>query len=242
MVRCLHASAAAFRSRLVAREALYGAWSVIPSALSVRLLAAAGLDYVVIDLQHGGATEADLPGMTSAIRLAGATPIARVRMRTPPISGGLWTWAAKASSCRTSTRPPRPARWPARSATRRPGTGRRAACWPGRSRSAWSWRSRPVNSPIDATLAVNGVDGLSRSQGPVAVPGVCARPGRPGAEPGAGAGLGGLLRRGKPVGVHATDGVTARRYRGAGCTLITIADDAGAITRHTAAQLGLARA
>jgi len=71
--------AAAFRSRLVAREALYGAWSVIPSPLSVRLLAAAGPDYVVIDLQHGGATEADLPGMTTAIRLAGATPIARVR-------------------------------------------------------------------------------------------------------------------------------------------------------------------
>ncbi len=64
--------AAAFRSRLVAREPLYGAWSVIPSALSVRLLAAVGLDYVVIDLQHGGATEADLPGLTSAIRLAGA--------------------------------------------------------------------------------------------------------------------------------------------------------------------------
>jgi len=68
-----------FRSRLAAREPLYGAWSVIPSPLSVRPLAAAGLDYVVIDLQHGGATETDLPGMTSAIRLAGATPIGRVR-------------------------------------------------------------------------------------------------------------------------------------------------------------------
>ncbi len=71
--------AATFRSRLVARELLYGAWSVIPSPLSVRLLAAAGLDYVVIDLQHGGATETDLPGLTSAIRLAGAAPVARVR-------------------------------------------------------------------------------------------------------------------------------------------------------------------
>src|ERR1700683_5415991 len=70
---------ATFRSRLVVGEPLYGAWSVIPSTLSVRLLAAAGLDYVVIDLQHGGAAEADLPAMTGAIRLAGATPIARVR-------------------------------------------------------------------------------------------------------------------------------------------------------------------
>src|SRR4051795_7335399 len=68
---------AAFRSRLTAREPLYGAWSVIPSPLSVRLLAAAELDYVVIDLQHGGATEHDLPAMTDAIRLAGAAPPSR---------------------------------------------------------------------------------------------------------------------------------------------------------------------
>jgi len=74
---------AAFRSRLTAREPLYGAWSVIPSPLSVRLLAAAGLDYVVIDLQHGGATEHDLPAMTGAIRLAGAAPVGRVRHAHP---------------------------------------------------------------------------------------------------------------------------------------------------------------
>src|SRR5262249_62301975 len=69
--------------RLVARDPLYGAWSSIPSPLSVRLLAAAGVDYVVVDLQHGGATEHDLPGMTSAIRLAGATPIGRGRHAHP---------------------------------------------------------------------------------------------------------------------------------------------------------------
>jgi 4-hydroxy-2-oxoheptanedioate aldolase len=72
-------SPASFRTRLVTREPLYGAWSVIESPLSARLLAAAGLDYVVLDLQHGGATEPDLPALTSAIQLAGATPIARVR-------------------------------------------------------------------------------------------------------------------------------------------------------------------
>ncbi|HEY2285412.1 MAG TPA: aldolase/citrate lyase family protein, partial [Streptosporangiaceae bacterium] len=74
---------AAFRSRLTAREPLYGAWSVIPSPLSVRLLAAAGLDYVVIDLQHGGASEHDLPALTDAIRLAGSAPVGRVRHAHP---------------------------------------------------------------------------------------------------------------------------------------------------------------
>src|SRR6202000_1358917 len=71
------------RPRLTAREPLYGAWSAIPSLLSARLLAAAGFDYVVIDLQHGGATESDLPAMTTAIRLAGATPVGRVRHAHP---------------------------------------------------------------------------------------------------------------------------------------------------------------
>ena len=83
VVRWPHGIGSTFRSRLAARDTLHGAWSVIPSPLSVRLLAAAGFDYVVIDLQHGGATERDLPGMTSAIRLAGATPIGRVRHAHP---------------------------------------------------------------------------------------------------------------------------------------------------------------
>ena len=47
---------------------------------------------------------------------------------------------------------------------------------------------------------------------------------------------------GKPVGVHAMEGVTARRYREAGCTLITAVADSAAITRDTTAQLSLARA
>jgi 2-keto-3-deoxy-L-rhamnonate aldolase RhmA len=46
---------------------------------------------------------------------------------------------------------------------------------------------------------------------------------------------------GKPVGVHASDGATARRYREAGCTLITVTADGHAIARDAAAQLSRAR-
>jgi 4-hydroxy-2-oxoheptanedioate aldolase len=42
---------------------------------------------------------------------------------------------------------------------------------------------------------------------------------------------------GKPVGVHATDAARARRYREGGCTLLTCAADAVAITRDATAQL-----
>src|SRR5438128_5294974 len=64
-------------------DAVFGGWSMFAGAVSARALAAAGLDYVVIDLQHGAATEHDLPAMTSAISLAGATPLARVRYAHP---------------------------------------------------------------------------------------------------------------------------------------------------------------
>jgi 4-hydroxy-2-oxoheptanedioate aldolase len=47
---------------------------------------------------------------------------------------------------------------------------------------------------------------------------------------------------GKPVGVHTDNGTVGRRYRDDGCTLITAAVDAVAITREAAAQAGLARA
>jgi 4-hydroxy-2-oxoheptanedioate aldolase len=46
---------------------------------------------------------------------------------------------------------------------------------------------------------------------------------------------------GKPVGIHATDGATARRYRDEGCTLVTLANDALAISRCAEAEAATAR-
>jgi len=237
-------TAASFRSRLVACEPLYGAWSVIPSPLSVRLLAAAGLDYVVIDLQHGGAVEADLPAMTSAIRLAGATPVARVRhAHTADIGRALDL------GCEGVIVPNVDSAVQARhvaSAVRYPPAGHRsvggvlAAAEPFCLVMA---ESAAAVADLDATLAVDGVDGLYVGPGDLSLSLGCqSDPDDPVLYP--------VLQRvwaacaaaGKPVGVHATDGMTARRYRDAGCTLITTATDSVAITRDTAAQLSRARA
>ena len=140
--------ASAFRARLIAREPLYGAWSSIPSPLSVRLLAAAGADYVVIDLQHGGATEHDLPGLTSAIRLAGATPIGRVRHAHPADIG-----RALDLGCEGVIVPNVNSAAQAREAAgacRYPPAGYRSGggAMAGASRSASSWSSRRRRSPI----------------------------------------------------------------------------------------------
>jgi 4-hydroxy-2-oxoheptanedioate aldolase len=236
--------AATFRSRLVAREPLYGAWSVIASALSVRLLAAAGLDYVVIDLQHGGATEADLPAMTSAIRLARATPIARVRhAHTADIGRALDL------GCEGVIVPNVDSAAQARKvagAVRYPPVGYRSmggVLAAGEPFCLVMAESADAVAELDATLAIDGVDGLYVGPGDLSLSLGCEPdPDDPV--------LNRALQRiwmacaaaGKPVGVHAADGAIARRYREAGCTLITTAVDATAISRDTAAQFGLARA
>jgi 4-hydroxy-2-oxoheptanedioate aldolase len=237
-------TAAAFRSRLVARETLYGAWSVIPSPLSVRLLAAAGLDYVVIDLQHGGATEADLPALTSAIRLAGATPIGRVRhAHTADIGRALDL------GCPGVIVPNVDSAAQARQvagAVRYPPAGYRSAGGVLATTEPFCLvmvESADAVADLDATLAVDGVDGLYVGPRDLSLSLGCELdPDDPV--------LNRALQRvwavcaatGKPVGVHATEGVIARRYRDASSTLITIATDSVAITRDTAAQFSLARA
>ncbi len=237
------ASASTFGSRLAARDTLYGAWSVIPSPLSVRLLAAAGFDYVVIDLQHGGATERDLPGMTSAIRLAGATPIGRVRHAHPADIG-----RALDLGCAGVITPNVNSAAQAREvagAVRYPPAGYRSAggvLAAGEPFCIVMVESAEAVAELEATLAIDGVDGVYVGPRDLSLALGCALdPEDP------------VLRSAfkqiwaacdaarKPVGVHATEGRIARHYRDAGCTLITAAADAAALTRGVAAELGTAR-
>ena len=82
------------RDRLRGQDTLFGGWSVIPDPLSAGAMAAAGLDYVVIDLQHGGATERDLPALTGAITGQAPRQWRGSGMRIRPTSAGRSTSAA----------------------------------------------------------------------------------------------------------------------------------------------------
>jgi 4-hydroxy-2-oxoheptanedioate aldolase len=95
---------------------------------------------------------------------------------------------------------------------------------------------------IDATLAVPGVDGIYVGPRDLSLSLGCALdPEDP------------VLRReleriwsacaaaGKPAGVHASDGVTARLYRDCGCRIITVAVDAVAVGRGAGSELSTAR-
>jgi 4-hydroxy-2-oxoheptanedioate aldolase len=69
----------ALRARWSDGRPCHGLWSLLPGAVTGELLARTGADYVVVDLQHGAGTEADLPGIAAAITAAGSLPLVRTR-------------------------------------------------------------------------------------------------------------------------------------------------------------------
>src|SRR5215472_13283268 len=195
--------ASTFRAQLAARVPLYGAWSSIPSPLSVRLLAAAGLDYVVVDLQHGGATEHDLPGLTSAIRLAGATPIGRVRHAHPPDLGCEGVIVPNVNSATHAREAARACRYPP--AGYRSGGG--AMTGVGDPFCIIMVESAEAVADLPATLAEDGVDGIYVGPRDLSYSLGCPLdPDDPVLKP--------VLERirsacaaaGKPAGIHASDG------------------------------------
>jgi 4-hydroxy-2-oxoheptanedioate aldolase len=236
-------SLGSLRDRLRAGEAVYGGWTTITDALSARCLAAAGLDYVVVDLQHGGATERDLPAITTAIKQAGATPLGRVRYAHPADIGrplDLGCEGVIVPNVESAEQAAAVA-----GACRYPPVGYRSAG--GSMAFAEPLCFVMVESPaavaeLGATLAVDGVDGIYVGPRDLSYTLGCALdPNDP------------VLRKEleriwaacaaaeKPVGVHASDGATARLYRENGCQLITVAVDAVAVTRTAASELAAAR-
>jgi 2-dehydro-3-deoxyglucarate aldolase/4-hydroxy-2-oxoheptanedioate aldolase len=65
------------RARIQAGETLFGAWDSLGSPSSAELLGRSGLDWVVVDLEHGAATEAELLAHLTAIELTGTAALVR---------------------------------------------------------------------------------------------------------------------------------------------------------------------
>ena len=200
---------------------------------------------MVIDLQHGGATESDLPAMTTAIRLAGATPVGRVRHAHPADIG-----RALDLGCEGVIVPNVDSAAQAREvagAVRYPPAGYRSAGGalateepvpPGHGGVPWP----PAVTDLPATLAVDGVDGVYVGPRDLLLALGCnLDPDDPVLGPALAQIWAACATVGKPVGVHATDAALARRYREGGSTLLTCAADAVAITRDATAQLSAVR-
>ena len=233
-----------FCERVRGGETVFGGWAVAPSAVSVGVLARTGIDYVVIDLQHGTATEHDLPALTTAVRLAGATPLGRVRHAHPADIGraldlgcdgvivpnveSVEQAAAVAGACRY---PPEGYR----SAGGALATEPRPLC-------IIMVESTHAMDELPATLALSGVDGIYVGPRDLSYSlGTRLDPHDPVLRPAFERIWADCAAAGKPVGVHATDGTTARLYRENGCRLVTVIAETLAISRGTVAELGTAR-
>jgi len=68
---------AALRRRILAGETLFGAWASLGSPGSAELLGRAGYDWVVVDMEHGYTTEAELLAHLTAIEGSGSVALVR---------------------------------------------------------------------------------------------------------------------------------------------------------------------
>jgi 4-hydroxy-2-oxoheptanedioate aldolase len=207
-------------------------------------MAVAGPDYVVVDLQHGSATESDLPALTAVIERAGGTPLARVRYAHPADIG-----RALDLGCAGVIVPNVDSAELARAAAgacRFPPEGYRSGGGVLASTRVplclIMVESRAAMAELNHTLALPGVDGiyvgprdLSYSLGCALSPDDAVL--RPALEEIWAA----CLAAGKAVGVHSTDGATARIYRENGCRLVNVASDVRGISGYARAQLAAAR-
>lgn len=235
------------RRRWSQGQPCHGLWSLLPGVVTADVLARTGPDFVVVDLQHGAASEAELPGVTAAIRAAGAVPL--VRTRSPLFADvGRPLDLGACGVIVPNVRDSEHAREVVAATRYAPAGGRSVGRLSGGA-------DQPLVIPmvetatalddLDALLAVEGLDGIYVGPGDLSL-----SLGMQGADRSADLRdiLSSILARavsaGVPVGVHAYNGEDAARYAAEGATIVTVAVDSVSLsevmTRHLNAATGRA--
>jgi 4-hydroxy-2-oxoheptanedioate aldolase len=66
------------KARLKAGRPVYGTWSHIPNVQTVEAIGAAGLDFIVFDMEHGPHSFSEMPALYGAAERVGLVPMTRV--------------------------------------------------------------------------------------------------------------------------------------------------------------------
>lgn len=66
------------KARLAADKPVFGTWSHLDHATVVEVIGAAGLDFIVFDMEHGPHSFSDLPALYCAAEAHGMVPVTRV--------------------------------------------------------------------------------------------------------------------------------------------------------------------
>jgi 4-hydroxy-2-oxoheptanedioate aldolase len=226
------------------RQACHGLWSLLPGVVTAEVLARTGPDYVVVDLQHGAAAEAELPGMTAAIRAAGAVPL--VRTRSPLFADvGRPLDLGACGVIVPNVRDAEHAREVVAATRYAPAGGRSIGRLSGGADQPLvilMVETATALDDLDAVLAVEGLDGIYVGPGDLSL-----SLGMAGADRSAELRdvLSSIVARavaaGVPVGVHAYNGEDAARYAAEGATIVTVAVDSVSLGEAMAHHLQVAR-
>jgi 4-hydroxy-2-oxoheptanedioate aldolase len=233
----------------------FGLWGSIPTGLTAELAAAAGYDYICVDLQHGGADESTMVAMFSAIEAAGATPIGRVAWNEPWMIMRMLDLGAAGVIVPLVGNPEEAAR--AVSACRFPPDGQRSYGPLRAQLTAGSADPDRIAADALCIVMVETLEGLDNVEEIAATPGLDAVYIGPadlalalGRKPGQG---GDVLEQaiarvaracsanGIVAGMHCGGGEEARRRAEAGFTLITVGVDASMYHAGITAELAAAR-
>jgi 4-hydroxy-2-oxoheptanedioate aldolase len=232
------------RARWSGGRPSHGLWSLLPGAVTGEVLARTGADFVVVDLQHGAVTEAELPGITAAITVAGAVPL--VRTRSPSFAdvgrpldlgarGVIVPSVRDADHAREVVAATRYAPAGTRSIGRLSGGADRPLV-------IVMVETATALDDLDAVLAVGGLDGVYVGPGDLGLSLQLTGEDRRAELRQV---LSGIVARaraaGVPVGVHAYSGDEAAGYAAEGATIVTVAVDTVSLGEAMAHHLAVAR-
>ena len=237
-------SAVDLRQRWSDGKPCHGLWSLLPGVVTAEVLARTGADFVVVDLQHGAVTEADLPGVLAAITAAGSVPL--VRARSPLFADvgrplDLGAWGVIVPNVRDAAH----AREIVAACRYAPAGGRSIGRLSGGADQPLvvvMVETATALDDLDAILAVDGLDGVYVGPGDLSLSinlhGTDRRDDLRGV-------LSSIIARagavGVPVGVHAYSGEDAAEYAADGATIITVAVDAVSLGQVMTHHLEVAR-
>ena len=222
----------------------FGVWSMLPGAVTGEVLARAGADFVVVDLQHGAGAEADLPGVTAAIVAAGAVPLVRTRSPAFPDVGRPLDLGARGVIV-PNVRDAAHARQVVAACRYAPEGGRsigRLSRGADRPLVVLMVEAATALDDLDAILALDGLDGVYVGPGDLSLS--LELTGEEHREELRGV-LSSIVARaraaGVPVGVHAFSGERAAGFAAEGATIVTVTVDADALEEVVARHLGAVR-
>ncbi|GAB3014186.1 hypothetical protein GCM10011376_08370 [Nocardioides flavus (ex Wang et al. 2016)] len=222
----------------------HGVWSLLPGVVTAEVLARTGADHVVVDLQHGAATEADLPGVAAVVRAAGAVPLVRSRSSSfadvgRPLDlgacGVIVPNVRDADHAREVVSACRYAPAGGRSIGRLTGGADQPLVIP-------MVETASALDDLDALLAVPGVDGIYVGPGDLSLSlGLDGEDRRDDLRAVLSSIIARAVAAGVPVGVHAYDGAAAAAYAAEGATIVTVAVDTVSLGDVMARHLESAR-